>query len=90
MSLGRSEVALARGWTTNAMPDLENETLTLVSINIHGQTGLTLSKQKQIQDCISQYKADIVSCQEINIEEKTLLANNAEMDMVQQCLFLIL
>ena len=90
MSLGRSEVALARGWTTNAMPDLENEILTLVSINIHGQTGLTLSKQKQIQDCISQYKADIVSCQEINIEEETfsqclnltcnysIIANNAE------------
>ena len=87
---------------TNAMPMTESETtLTLVSINVHGQTGLTLSKQKQIQDCISQYKADIVSCQEINIDEETfsqclkltcnysIVTNNAmlKMDMELQCLF---
>ena len=87
----RKGAALVQGLTrTNAVPTTESETLTLVSINVHGQTGFTLGKQKQIQDCISQYKADIVSFQEINIDEETfsqclnltcnfsIISNNAE------------
>ena len=87
----RKGAALGRGLTRiNAVPTTEGETLTLVSINVHGQTGFTLGKQKQIQDCISQYNADIVACQEINIDDETfgqclnltcnytIVSNNAE------------
>ena len=87
----RKRAALVRGLTrTNAVPTTESETLTLVSINVHGQTGFTLGKQKQIQDCIIQYNADIVACQEINIDDETfgqclnltcnytIVSNNAE------------
>ena len=45
--------------------------LTIASLNICGQTGLNIVKQKQIQDFISQYQLDILVCQEINIKEET-------------------
>ena len=47
-------------------------------LNIHGQTGLPVSKQKQIEDFIFRNKVDILHCQEINIDE----------DSFSQCSFL--
>ena len=38
-------------------------------MNIRGQTGLDISKQKQIENFINAYKIDILNCQEINILE---------------------
>ena len=49
----------------------EESVLTLASLNICGQTGLTAIKQRQIQDFISQYQLDILSCQEINIVDES-------------------
>jgi exonuclease III len=43
--------------------------LTIAYLNIHGQSGLNLSKQKQIQDFLKNNFIDILHCQEINIEE---------------------
>ena len=40
-------------------------------LNIHGQTGLSFSKQKQIEDFIKANDIDILNCQEINIEENS-------------------
>ena len=40
-------------------------------MNIHGQTGLPTSKQKQIENFLSRYNVDILHCQEININEET-------------------
>ena len=47
----------------------ENSTINLAFMNIKGQTGLELSKQKQIEKFIQTYKIDILNCQEINIVE---------------------
>ena len=46
-----------------------NSTITLAFMNIRGQTGLDLSKQKQIEKFIQTYNKDILNCQEINIAE---------------------
>ena len=66
-----------------------NNTLTQAFINIHGQSGLTVTKQKQIEDLIDRNSIDILHCQEINIDEEsfnqcsylnsnyTILQNNA-------------
>ena len=40
-------------------------------MNIHGQSGLPITKQKQIEDFIRRNSIDILNCQEINIEEDT-------------------
>ena len=40
-------------------------------LNVHGQTGLPVTKQKQIEDFIRRNKIDILHCQEINIDEET-------------------
>ena len=45
--------------------------LTIAYMNIRGQTGLSLSKQLQIQDFISQHQIDILHLQEINICDDT-------------------
>ena len=50
---------------------VENEVLTIASLNICGQSGLNLIKQKQIQDFIQLYNVDILACQEINIDDTT-------------------
>ena len=49
----------------------ENNILTLALVNIHGQTGLSLSKQKQIETFLQQNDIDILHLQEINILEDT-------------------
>ena len=49
----------------------QNSYLTLGSLNICGQSGLNLVKQKQIEDFISSYRLDILACQEINVEDET-------------------
>ena len=68
---------------------LEN-TITIGFLNIHGQSGLPVTKQKQIEDFIRRNNLDILNCQEINIEEEkfsqcnflssnyTVISNNAQ------------
>ena len=45
--------------------------LTVAFLNIHGQTGLTFTKQKQIEDFIVRNQVDILHCQEINIDQES-------------------
>ena len=45
--------------------------LTVAYLNIHGQTGLTFTKQKQIEDFIVRNQVDILHCQEINIDQES-------------------
>ena len=45
--------------------------MTVAYLNIHGQTGLPSSKQKQIEDFIKFNGVDILNCQEINVSEET-------------------
>ena len=45
-----------------------SRSLTLSYINIHGQTGLNISKQVQIETFLKTYNIDIAHCQEINID----------------------
>ena len=66
-----------------------NNVLVQAYLNIHGQTGLTVTKQLQIEDFIRRNKIDILHCQEINIDDNsfsqchyiksnfTILPNNA-------------
>ena len=49
----------------------QNSYLTFGSLNICGQSGLNLVKQKQIEDFISSYRLDVLACQEINVEDET-------------------
>ena len=42
-------------------------TINIAYLNIHGQSGLNISKQKQIEDFIIKHDIDILNCQEINI-----------------------
>ena len=44
------------------------ETLTIAYLNIQGQTGLNVVKQKQIEYFMKQNDVDILNCQEINID----------------------
>ena len=45
--------------------------LTLAYLNLHGQTGLPVTKQKQVENFILRNRVDILNCQEINIEEES-------------------
>ena len=49
----------------------EDNILTIALVNIHGQTGLTLSKQMQIETFLQHNKIDILHLQETNILEDT-------------------
>ena len=49
----------------------QSKFLTVGFINIRGQTGLTLSKQLQIEQFIRNNNVDILHLQEVNIEEIT-------------------
>ena len=42
-------------------------TINIAYMNIHGQTGLDIVKQVQIENFIRNHKIDILNCQEINI-----------------------
>ena len=45
--------------------------LTFGSLNICGQSGLNVVKQKQIEHFISSYRIDVLACQEINVDNET-------------------
>ena len=40
-------------------------------LNVHGQTGLPVTKQKQIEDFMIRNRIDILHCQEINIDDES-------------------
>ena len=50
---------------------IQNSRIVVAYLNIHGQSGLSNSKQKQIEDFIKLNDIDILNCQEINIEENS-------------------
>ena len=58
--------------------DTDFSILTIAYLNIHGQSGLSVAKQKQIEDFLQVNSVDVLHCQEINIEE----------DMFSQCHYL--
>ena len=51
--------------------DNSNKLLCIAYINIHGQTGLTIEKQLQIENSMIRNDIDICHCQEIHVEENT-------------------
>ena len=53
------------------MEEENKNILTLAYLNIHGQSGLKLEKQFQIEDFLKTNNIDILHCQEINIDEET-------------------
>ena len=53
------------------MEEENKNILTLAYLNIHGQSGLKLEKQFQIEDFLKTNNVDILHCQEINIDEET-------------------
>ena len=48
-----------------------SQPLLVAYLNIRGQTGLNISKQKQIESFIQLHKPDILNLQEINVSEDT-------------------
>ena len=50
-------------------PDLH---ITIATLNIQGQSGLTENKQIQIQDFIKYNRIDILHCHEIEISDESL------------------
>ena len=52
------------------MEEENKNILTLAYLNIHGQSGLKLEKQFQIEDFLKTNNVDILHCQEINIDEE--------------------
>ena len=46
--------------------------LTIAYLNIHGQSGLSTSKQRQIEDFIKFNSVDVLHCQEINVNDDAL------------------
>ena len=48
-----------------------NNTLNIAFLNLHGQTGFSVTKQKQVEDFIRRNCLDILHCQEINIDEES-------------------
>ena len=49
----------------------KNKVLKIAFLNIKGQSGLPLHKQKQIEDFVKYFQIDILNCQEINIDDET-------------------
>ena len=54
----------------NSIGSRSSNILTVAHLNIHGQSGLSLAKQKQIEDFIKFNDIDILHCQEINVTEE--------------------
>ena len=54
---------------TPASDNNNYSTISIAFMNIKGQTGLDISKQKQIEDFIKAYKVDILNLEEVNIVE---------------------
>ena len=50
--------------------------LKIAFINIHGQSGLTSVKEKQIEDFVRKNNVDVIHCQEINIDENSFSCCN--------------
>ena len=48
-----------------------NLPLTIAYLNSHGQTGMPINKQKQVEDFLRRKNIDILNIQEINVEEET-------------------
>ena len=53
------------------MDSLAQNILNIAFLNTHGQSGLQISKQKNIEDFIRRNNVDILHCQEINIDENS-------------------
>ena len=53
------------------MDPTNESSLVVAYLNNRGQTGLPISKQKQIEDFVKLYNIDILHCQEIDIQEDT-------------------
>ena len=53
------------------MEEENKNILTLAYLNIHGQSGLKLEKQFQIEDLLKTNNVDILHCQDINSDEET-------------------
>ena len=51
-------------------PNFKNN-LTIAYLNIHGQSGLLIPKQKQLEDFLRRNEIDVLHCQEINIDDDT-------------------
>ena len=58
------------------MNDFNNNVLNLAYLNVHGQSGIKLEKQLQIEEFIRTNNIDILHCQEINIGEDTFAESN--------------
>ena len=63
------------------MENLNDKVVTLAYLNIHGQSGFSSSKQRQIEDFAIKHSIDIINCQEINIDQDsfsscTLISSN--------------
>ena len=48
-----------------------SSSITVAYLNIQGQTGLNLSKQRQIEEFLKHKDIDILNCQEINIDKES-------------------
>ena len=55
----------------NEMTSSPDSTITIATMNIQGQSGLSETKQFQIQDFIKYNNVDILHCQEIEITSKS-------------------
>ena len=53
------------------MAEPNENVFTLAYLNIHGQTGIKLDKQLQIEEFLQHNNIDVLHCQEINISEDT-------------------
>ena len=58
------------------MDSLARNNLKIAFMNIHGQSGLNDSKEKQIEDFLQRNNVDILHCQEINIDENSFNSCN--------------
>ena len=53
------------------MADAVCNSLVISYLNIHGQTGLQLDKQLQIEEFVKYSRSDIIHLQEIDIQDDT-------------------
>ena len=67
----------------------DDNSLVLAYMNIKGQTGLDLSKQKQIEHILMKYKIDILNWQEINIDENSFTQFHTELAFLNIELFAV-
>ena len=52
----------------------QDHNISILSMNIWGQTNLTLQKQLQIEDLIKFYKSDVIHLQETDVDDNTFSA----------------